>query len=109
MDSTELFVFLQRYRVVVCKQCGWAVVAKEVLTHLRARYRAISIQQRQQLAATIAAYPGIILDQDGLVGFQFPPPTISYIPQLAPPQTDGLKCRKCPYIARQLQTIQQHC
>ena len=67
------------------------------------------VKQRQQLAMAITSHPGIIRNQNDLAGFQYPQPTISYIPQLAPPQTDGLKCWKCPYIARQLQTIQQHC
>ena len=31
-----------------------------------------------------------------------------HITFLAPPQVDGLKCPKCPYIARQVQKIQAH-
>lgn len=109
MESIEPFVYLQRYRLVVCRVCQYAVVAKETLTHLRERHRGISTGQRQQIAAAITACPGVIQDQDGLAGFHFPPPTISYIPELAPPETDGLKCRKCPYIAKQPQRIQKHC
>ena len=109
MDSAEPFVFLQRYRLAICEKCGVAVLAKEVTTHLRERHRDVPVPRRQQIAAIIEGWPNIIQDQAGLVGFLYPPPTSSYIPQLAPPQTDGRKCRKCPYIARQLQKIQAHC
>jgi hypothetical protein len=109
MESIEPFVYLQRYRLAVCRHCQYAVLAKEILTHLRERHRDITVEQRQRLAAAVARCPGVIQDQDGLVGFQFPPPTINYIPELAAPETDGLKCRKCPYLARQPQKIQKHC
>lgn len=109
MGSIEPFVFSKRYRVVVCQKCGFAVVSKKVPTHLRVRHRDIKIRERQILVSAIAKIPGIIQDQAGLKEFLFPPPTVSYIPYLSPPQTDGLKCRKCPYIARQLQKIHAHC
>lgn len=32
MKSIKPFVFLQQYRVAVCEECGWAVVAEEILT-----------------------------------------------------------------------------
>jgi hypothetical protein len=76
--------------------------------HLWERHQGISIEQRRQIAAAVARLPEVIQDQKGLDGFQPPLTTISYIPELAPPEPDGLKCRKCPYIARQLQKIQKH-
>ena len=84
-DALNPFVFLQRYRVAVCKECGWAVVAEEILTHLQKRHRAIPVKQRRQLAVAIASHHGIIRNQKDLAEFQYPPPTINYIPQLAPP------------------------
>jgi hypothetical protein len=109
MDSIEPFVFLLQYQIVVCQKCGFGVVSKEVSTHLREHHRDIAIPDRKRLAIAIAKLPGIIQDQAGLSGFLFPSPSIGYIPQLALPQTDGLKCRKCPYVARQLQKIHAHC
>ena len=108
MDSTDPFVFLQRYRLAVCEKCGVAVLAKEVITHLRERHRDVPVPRRQQIAASVEGWPNVIQDQAGLVGFLYPPST-SYIPRLAPPRTHGRKCWKCPYIARQLQKIQAHC
>ncbi len=109
MDSLEPFVFLEQYRLAVCKKCEFAVVADEVFTHLRVRHKNISIQQRTKISEAAKNCLTIIRDQNDLVGFLYPPPTTTYVPHLAPPQQDGLKCRQCPYIARQLQKIQAHC
>lgn len=109
MDATEPFIVLEQYHLAVCQKCGFAVVAKEIFTHLKVRHKDIPVSQRKEIVQAILKYPAIIQDQNGLRGFQFPPPTISYIPHLAPPERDGLKCRRCPYIARQLQGIQAHC
>ncbi len=38
MDSIDPFVFLEQYRLVVCKKCEFAVVADELLPHLRLRH-----------------------------------------------------------------------
>lgn len=65
--------------------------------------------ERHKVARDIARIPGIIKDQLALEGFQFPPPTISNVPYLIPPEPDGLKCRKCPYIAKQEKKIHKHC
>ena len=108
MDSTRPVIFLERYRLAVCEECGLAVLSKEVLGHLRAQHRGIDVSRRHKIAEAVSSWPSVIQDQAGLRGFSFPPPTISYIPQLAAPKTDGLKCHKCPYIARQLQKIQGH-
>ena len=109
MESTRPFIFLERYRLAVCEECGLAVLSKEVLSHLRARHRGIDVSRRHKIAEAVSSWPSVIQDQAGLRRFSFPPPTISYIAQLAAPKTDGLKCRKCPYIARQLQKIQGDC
>lgn len=65
--------------------------------------------ERHKVAENIKRIPEIIKDQSELATFQFPPPTANPISFLASPQTDGLKCRRCPYIARQAQTIQANC
>ncbi|KAL6411744.1 hypothetical protein AUP68_04118 [Ilyonectria robusta] len=105
----EPFVYLERYRVVICKKCGFACVSNEVPTHLRIRHRYMTTTNRNKAAKDIQSIPGIIKSQSELADFQFPPPTANPIPFLSPPQLDGLNCRKCPYIARQVQKIQAHC
>ncbi|KAJ6785851.1 hypothetical protein PWT90_08726 [Aphanocladium album] len=108
MDAIEPFIVLEQYRLAVCQKCGFAMVAQEVFTHLKVRHKDIPVPRRREIEQAISKYPAIIQDQNGLHDFRFPPPTISYIPHLAPPERDGLKCRRCPYIARQLQKIQAH-
>ncbi|KAH7232460.1 hypothetical protein B0J15DRAFT_455425 [Fusarium solani] len=105
----EPFVYLERYRVPICKDCHFACVSNEVPAHLQTRHRHMTPAERQEVAGNIARIPGIIRDQSGLDEFRFPPPTINEIPFLVPPKSDGLKCRKCPYIAKQIQKIQAHC
>lgn len=80
MESIEPFVWLERFRLVVCQKCRFAVVAKEVATHLRVRHKDVALSQRKKIVTAIAAYPDIIQDQARLSGFLFPPPTSAYIP-----------------------------
>ncbi|KAH7109811.1 hypothetical protein EDB81DRAFT_704547 [Dactylonectria macrodidyma] len=104
----EPFIYLLQYRVVVCKICGFACVSDEVATHLQVRHRDLPPAERHKIAEEIGKIPNIIRNQQGLSGFRFPPPTADPIPYLRPPEPDGLKCRQCPYIARQRQRIQRH-
>ncbi|CZS75061.1 unnamed protein product [Fusarium graminearum] len=105
----EPFVYLETYRVPVCKKCEFACVANEVPTHLQTRHRDIPSAERRKVAEVISNISGVIKDQLGLEEFRFPPPTISSVAFLAPPKPDGLKCRKCPYMVKHLKKIQAHC
>ncbi|KAH6953953.1 hypothetical protein BKA56DRAFT_707727 [Ilyonectria sp. MPI-CAGE-AT-0026] len=105
----EPFMYLLQYRIVVCKICGFACVSDEVATHLQVRHHDLPPAERHKVAEEIKKIPNIIRNQQGLSGFRFPPPTADPIPYLRSPEPDGLKCRQCPYIARQRQRIQAHC
>ncbi|KAH8661808.1 hypothetical protein BGZ61DRAFT_368981 [Ilyonectria robusta] len=54
------FVYLERYRVVICKKCGFACVSNKVPTHLRIRHRDITPTNRNKAAKNIKRIPGII-------------------------------------------------
>lgn len=103
------FIHLPEYRIAVCKKCHFGCVSEEVVTHLRVRHRDMTPAERRGVSAMIKRIPRIIRNQAELSEIQLPPPTIDPIPLLAPPQTDGLRCRKCPYVVRQVQSIQAHC
>lgn len=103
------FDYLERYRVVVCKKCKFACVANEVTTHLRTRHKDITPTERSRISADILQIPHILRVQAELAHFQFPLPVTNPLPFLQTPRTDGLMCRRCPYIACQLQKIQAHC
>ncbi|OAQ71908.1 hypothetical protein VFPPC_12026 [Pochonia chlamydosporia 170] len=103
------FVYLARYRVVVCEKCGFACVSDEVPTHLLSKHRDLPITKRRTIAEAIAKLPHVRRNQTDLVDFEFPPPTAGPIPQLSPPQTNGLKCRRCPYVVRHKKMMKKHC
>ncbi|KJZ70333.1 hypothetical protein HIM_10262 [Hirsutella minnesotensis 3608] len=103
------FIHLPRFPIVICKTCGYACVADEVAGHLQARHRILPVAERRAVEHTVKSIPGIVHRRDELSRLEVPPPAIQPIPHLAPPKTDGLRCRKCSYVSRHLQKIQAHC
>lgn len=78
-------------------------------THLRKHHTTIPSDRRKTITKAIQDIPGIVANQAGLVGFQYPPPTVDPIPFIGQPQTDGLRCNECGFIVRTPQGIQRHC
>src|SRR5205814_8344523 len=105
----EPFVHLPDLNIVICKDCKFACIAAEVRSHLQTRHKAIRLERRRAIEQEVEQIPGIIRSQADLLAFQFPSPDASPIQVLGKPATDGLKCRECPYIARQVCKIQEHC
>ena len=103
------FIYVAAYRVLVCTLCRFGCVANEAATHLRTRHRDIPNQDRRIIIGKIRQIRDIICHQADLVEFQFPEPTAEPLPFLEPPRLDGLRCFLCPYIARHIQKIQEHC
>jgi hypothetical protein len=103
------FVLLSAYRILVCEVCGFACVANEAGTHLKSRHRSIKKEDRKRLVATIQNVPNILREQSDIAQLQYPLPTTEPIPQLAPPMSDGRRCRICGCIFRQIQQMQDHC
>lgn len=103
------FVYLERYRVIVCQKCEFACVSDEVSTHLLSKHHDLPCTTRRAIAEAVAHLPNIRRNQADLFDFQFPPPNTNPIPHLSPPQTDGLKCRRCPYVVRHEKKMKQHC
>ncbi|KAH6959552.1 hypothetical protein BKA56DRAFT_701691 [Ilyonectria sp. MPI-CAGE-AT-0026] len=103
----EPFVHVPEYPFIICKPCAAAFVADEVISHLQARHAVGSMAQ--QIHNIIQAIPGIIHNQRELQQWSVPPPTTAPIPFIPPPRHDGFGCEQCPYVARQIQRIQQHC
>ncbi|KAF4458828.1 hypothetical protein FALBO_14430 [Fusarium albosuccineum] len=104
------FIYLKTYRVLVCLDCRFGCVSDEVPTHLRTKHKNLAPATRRQVAETVNEIPEIIRNQIQLATeFRFPPPTTNPIPELASPQPDGRACRKCYFVIRQDQKIQEHC
>ncbi|KAJ6789249.1 hypothetical protein PWT90_10398 [Aphanocladium album] len=103
------FTFLPDYKVLVCRLCAFAVLIDEVRTHLQKRHQNIDSEERRTITNRAADLQGARRNQADLLGFQFPPPTVDCVPYLAAPREDGLKCRECAYVSRQIQKIKEHC
>ena len=107
----EPFLYLPDYSLLVCTTCQFATLGDEVPTHLRTRHRDVGLERRQQIIEAIQQMPraGLLWKQADLVNLQRPGPESTAIAQLEAPRADGLGCRQCPYVARQVQKIQDHC
>jgi len=103
------FTHLPEYPVVICKECKIAVSIEGIYTHLTGKkHQNVTKAERRRIMATLGQIPGIIQDEKGLHEFQFPPPTTKAISALQDAKTDGLRCKKCSYISRHNQGIQEH-
>ncbi|KJZ70136.1 hypothetical protein HIM_10477 [Hirsutella minnesotensis 3608] len=65
--------------------------------------------ERRAVEHAVRAIPNLLRRQDDLRRLEIPPPEIEPISCLAAPKTDGLKCGKCSFVTRQVQTMQAHC
>lgn len=84
-------------------------MADEVFSHLKAQHTPITTSEAKRACEIVQAIPGIIRNQTALRKWTVPPPTTAPIPLIAPPEGDGLACQRCPYVARQIFSIQEHC
>ncbi|MDB5910917.1 MAG: hypothetical protein JWP34_5031, partial [Massilia sp.] len=78
-------------------------------THLRVRHSHLKPEERRSITTAVGSVDGLLQKRAELVDFAFPEPATAPIPYLDDPQPDGLQCRECRYISRQLRNIQQHC
>ncbi|KXX74250.1 hypothetical protein MMYC01_209339 [Madurella mycetomatis] len=109
-QAIEPFTILALYGVLVCTLCWRACVANEAKTHLASQYAVqVNIGRRKAIFAAIAAGPVRCRIQTDLDSFPLPTKPILAISPLEGPFPDGLGCHECPYIARQVRTIQEHC
>ncbi|KAI3317262.1 hypothetical protein HD806DRAFT_492673 [Xylariaceae sp. AK1471] len=106
----EPFLYVPVYDTVVCTECRFACVADEVEAHLGAAgHAARTAVERRTIAQAVQQMPGAFSNQAQLSGFRFPNPQCAANPLLQAPETDGLACRRCPYVSRQVRGIQEHC
>jgi hypothetical protein len=107
----NVFVYLAEYRVAVCRLCEYAVLAKEVRSHLsNAQHRySLTIGERRQIELMVQEFPGVLQTQDDLVNFKLPGPNTPALPFIAHPKDDGLQCQTCGFVTRSIHNIQYHC
>jgi uncharacterized C2H2 Zn-finger protein len=104
------FIHLPEYPVVICKECKVGLSIEGINGHLTGKkHQDVAPEERRRITAELRQIPGIIQSEKGLSAFQFPPPTTKAISALQDAKTDGMRCKKCPYISRHRQGIQGHC
>lgn len=105
----EPFIYDRRYPFVFCQECQWACIVKEVGTHLASHHHAtIQPVTRKAIIEAVQAIPGLIESQTQLAAYTLPdkaPP----IPYVAKPERDGLRCRTCGYVTREVSGMRRHC
>ncbi|KAI5456252.1 hypothetical protein BGZ63DRAFT_409329 [Mariannaea sp. PMI_226] len=103
------FVHLPQYSIIICQICQFACLSHEVPRHLQQRHGNIEIAERQRVGQRVLGIPELLRNVDDLGKLAIPPPSKEPIQFLAPPRSDGLQCRKCHYISRHVQKMQEHC
>jgi hypothetical protein len=51
-DFDGIFQHMQRYKIVVCKTCAFAVIPQQIDRHLREHHPQVDKQKRSRIAAT---------------------------------------------------------
>ncbi|KAH8648880.1 hypothetical protein BGZ61DRAFT_42838, partial [Ilyonectria robusta] len=106
----EPFIYLPEYPFVICQACRVACVGNEVTRHITSKHAGSPASVKlKEIQAAVEVIPGIIRNQKELKDWLVPPPTTAPIPHIPPPKEDGLGCNQCPYVARQIKRMQQHC
>jgi hypothetical protein len=98
-----------RYRIAVCKQCGYAVFPDHCASHLKGRHPGLSSIERSQIVNNLYSWPDCCLSTDK--SFLVPTAIEEPIPDL-PTFTDGLQCKidpaRCRYVCRSQATLRKH-
>ena len=89
----EPFTILAPYGILVCKDCKWACLAREISTHLRTYHKRLPAPQRTAIIQAVLRTPGLYKSQKDLEVFQLPQRAVQAIPELKGPYSDGLKCK----------------
>ena len=113
MDYFErTFIHLPEYRIIICRQCYFAVVPLQTLPHLKQHHPSIPPPRAKELAIYIQQLPNLAITQDQI---QYPYQDSPPIPGL-PVFKDGFECiwqieaeEQCGYICQRVKHIQRHC
>jgi len=102
----QSFTYLSEYRVVICKQCQFAVVPGQILRHLRDHHPSLSKEGQGEVIDRFKDIQDIAHAKEDI---RYPEPTSAPVPVL-PVYTEGFQCTQagCQYICQGLKNIQRH-
>lgn len=112
----EPFRYVPEFNVVVCKDCGFAVLPTHVNAHLGGPKHKVDAARRKGVTETIGQINGLIRIE-GQLAAEFKQPTQPVRPiQHLPVHNNGFVCQwevkggvECGYIVRTVERIKTHC
>ncbi|KAG9241063.1 hypothetical protein BJ878DRAFT_558988, partial [Calycina marina] len=116
--TMDRFIHLSDFRVIVCKECKYAVLPGHIDTHFAGKPHYLEVKERRRIADKVAdQVNGLIMNEEALRrwDFQFPAPTSPPIEWLAKPIKGALQCmietdgHICGYICNTVGRIREHC
>lgn len=115
--TMDWFIHLPEFRVVICKECKYAVLPSHIDAHFTGGPHKLDRTERRRIADEIAEVNGLIGNEEALRRweFPFPPPTSSPVEGLAKPKTGGFQCSlgvrgvECKYVCFTVDGIRRHC
>lgn len=105
--ADQLFLRLPKYRVIVCRQCQYAVRPNGIAKHLAHSNHRISASDARRVEEAVQGWDDIEADIQQL---QLPQSVRQHIKGLAV-YTDGLLCTvapDCEYVCRSKESIRKH-
>lgn len=106
-SAEQLFLRLPKYRVVICRQCQYAVRPNGIIKHLAHSNHRISASDAHRVEEAVQAWEDVEIDVQQL---QLPRVVPRRIKGLAV-YTDGLLCTvtpDCEYVCRSKESIRKH-
>lgn len=105
--AEQLFSRLQKYGLIVCKSCKYAVWPSEVDSHLSGPHHRIEKKQRQCIQLEVQSWRGLVTSEDEL---KLPEQIDEAIPELA--LHEGFLCRVEPHACQEVfqskETLRKH-
>lgn len=107
ISAESIFIRLDRFPVVVCRRCKYAVWPREILNHLKGVHHQLSHVTAKQIAHVIQQWEGLLHNPAQLAL----PPELDVPIAEVPVYPDRLLCqrdRECHYAARSLVTMRRN-
>lgn len=107
----RLFRQMPEYRIMVCKECRFAVPPGQIRTHLTEHHAGIPAEARREIADAVQKSDSLAQVREEVI---YPEASAAAVEGL-PVHNDGLRCvledeygRQCQYVCRTTRGIQRH-
>jgi hypothetical protein len=62
----DRFIHLPEFRVIICKECKYAVLPSHIMAHLAGKPHRLEVDERRRIADTVAEVDGLITNEEVL-------------------------------------------